>query len=50
MEKDMDLVRKVMAEMRENMRRANPVEDLVHQTDSPSTATSSPPKQERSTY
>ena len=28
-------MRKVMDEMRENMRRANPVEDLVHQTDSP---------------
>ena len=27
-----------MAEMRENMRRTNPVEDLVHRTDSPLTA------------
>ena len=27
-----------MAEMRGNMRRENPVEDLVHQTDSPFTA------------
>ena len=27
-----------MDEMRENMRRANPVEDLVHRTDSPFTA------------
>ena len=27
-----------MDEMRENMRRANPVDDLVHQTDSPFTA------------
>ena len=27
-------MRKVMDEMRENMRRANPVEDLVHRTDS----------------
>ena len=27
-----------MAEMKENMRRANPVEDLVHRTDSPFTA------------
>ena len=27
-----------MDEMRENMRRANPVEDLVHHTDSPFTA------------
>ena len=31
-------MRKVMAEMRENMRRTNPVEDLVHRTDSPFTA------------
>ena len=30
-------MRKVMDEMRENMRRANPVDDLVHQTDSPFT-------------
>ena len=35
LEKEMDQIRKVMDEMRENMRRANPVEDLVHQTDSP---------------
>ena len=28
-------MRRVMDEMRENMRRANPVEDLVHRTDSP---------------
>ena len=28
-------MRKVMDEMRENMRKANPVEDLVHKTDSP---------------
>ena len=28
-------MRKVMDEMRENIRRANPVDDLVHQTDSP---------------
>ena len=28
-------MRKVMDEMRENMRRVNPVEDLVHRTDSP---------------
>ena len=38
LEKEMDQMRKVMAEMRENMRRANPVEDLVHRTDSPFTA------------
>ena len=31
-------MRKVMDEMRENMRRANPVEDLVHRTDFPFTA------------
>ena len=31
-------MRKVMDEMRENMRRANPVEDLVHRTNSPFTA------------
>ena len=33
----MDQMRKVMDEMRENMRRVNPVEDLVHQTNSPFT-------------
>ena len=27
-------MRKVMDEMRENMRRTNPIEDLVHYTDS----------------
>ena len=31
----MDRMRKVIDEMRENMRRVNPVKDLVHQTDSP---------------
>ena len=31
-------MRKVMDEMRENMKRVNPVEDLVHRTDSPFTA------------
>jgi len=31
----MDHMRKVMDEMRENMRRANPVEDLIHRSDSP---------------
>ena len=36
--KEMDQTRKVVDEMRENMRRANPVEDLVHRTDSPFTA------------
>ena len=34
----MDQMKKVIDEMRENMRRTNPVEDLVHQTDSPFTA------------
>ena len=38
LEKEMDQMRKVMDEMRENMRRANPVKDLVHRTDSPFTA------------
>ena len=38
LEKEMDQMRKVMAKMRENMRRENPVEDLVHRTDSPFTA------------
>ena len=30
-------MKKVMEEMKESMRRANPVEDLVHRTDSPFT-------------
>ena len=38
MEREVDQMRKVMEEVRENMRRANPVEDLVHRTDSPFTA------------
>ena len=37
MEKEIDQIRRVMDEMRENMRRANPVVDLVHRTDSPFT-------------
>ena len=37
LEKEMDQMRKVIDEMRENMRTANPVEDLVHRTDSPFT-------------
>ena len=37
LEKEMDKMRKVMAEMRENITKANPVEDLVHRTDSPFT-------------
>ena len=35
---EMDQMRMVMDEMRENMRRANPVDDLVHRTNSPFTA------------
>ncbi|XP_065624732.1 uncharacterized protein LOC136065462 [Quercus suber] len=34
----MDQMRKVMDEMKENMKRANPVENLVHRTNSPFTA------------
>ena len=37
MEKEMDQMRKAMDEMRENMRMANPIDDLVHRTDSPFT-------------
>ena len=35
---EMDQMRKVMDKMRENMRRANPIEDLVYRTNSPFTA------------
>ena len=35
LEKEMDQIRKIMDEMKVNMRRANPVDDLVHRTDSP---------------
>ena len=38
LEREMDQMRKVMDEMKENMRRANLVEDLVHRIDSPLTA------------
>ena len=38
MEREIDQMRKATDEMRENMRRANPVEDLVHRIDSPFTA------------
>ena len=38
LEREMDQMRKAMEEMRENMRRENPVEDLVHRTNSPFTA------------
>ena len=37
LEREMDQMRKVMAEMRENIKRANLVEDLVHRIDSPFT-------------
>ena len=37
LEREIDQMRKVMDEMRENMRRKNPVEDLVHRTNSPFT-------------
>ena len=35
LKEEMDQMKKVMEEMKENMRRANPIEDLVHKTDSP---------------
>ena len=35
LEKEMDQMMRVMDEMRENMKRVNPVDDLVHRTDSP---------------
>ena len=35
LKEEMDQMKKVMEEMKENMRRANPIEDLVHRTDSP---------------
>ena len=38
LERKMDQMRKAMNEMRENMRRVNPVEDLVHRTNYPFTA------------
>ena len=38
LEREMDQMRKVMDEMKENMRRANLVEDLVHRIDSLFTA------------
>ena len=44
----MDQMRKTMDEMKENMRRANPIDDLVHQTNSPFMASTNnhplPPK------
>jgi len=38
LKEEMDQMKRVMEEMKENMRRANPIEDLVHRTDSPFTA------------
>ena len=38
LKEEMDQIKKVMEEMKENMRRVNPIEDLVHRTDSPFTA------------
>ena len=38
LKEEMDRMKRVMEEMKENMRRANPIEDLVHRTDSPFTA------------
>ena len=38
LESEIDQMREAMDKMRENMRRANPLEDLVHKTDSLSTA------------
>ena len=35
MESEMDQMKKAMDEMKESMKRTNPVEDLVHRTDSP---------------
>ena len=34
LKEEMDQMKKVMEEMKENMRRTNPIEDLVHRTDS----------------
>ena len=38
LKEEMDQMKKVMEEMKENMRMANLIEDLVHRTDSPFTA------------
>ena len=38
LKEEMEQMKKVMEEMKENMRRANPIKDLVHRTDSPFTA------------
>ena len=38
LKEEMDQMKKVMKEMKENMRRVNPIKDLVHRIDSPFTA------------
>ena len=38
LKEEMDQIRRAMEEMKENMRRTNPIEDLVYRTDSPFTA------------
>ena len=38
LKEEIDQMKKVMEEMKENIRRANPIEDLVHRTDSSFTA------------
>ena len=38
LKEEMDQMKRVMEEMKENMRRANPIEDLDHRTNSPFTA------------
>ena len=38
LEKEMDQMKKAMEEMRDSMRRTNHVDDLIHRTDSPFTA------------
>ena len=38
LKEEMDQMKRVMEEMKENMKKANPIEDLVHRTDSPFTA------------
>ena len=35
MEREMDQMRRTIDEMKESMKRTNPIEDLVHRTDSP---------------
>ena len=35
LEREIDQMRRAMDEMKESMKRTNPIEDLVHRTDSP---------------